>query len=126
MKSVNQLIDFLYTAEVPFAEEGSVQENVDERERLVGGDETSRERDDVGIVVLTSELGDFAAPAEGAPDVGILVDCHLHAVARAADDDAPAVVATVDGGSDLMCKIWIINTFGGVGAEVFDVEAGSL
>ena len=49
---------------------------------------TSRERDDIAIVVLTAEMCYFGVPTESTPHVRILVDSHLDPVATATDYNA--------------------------------------
>lgn len=102
--------------------EGSFDVLLQDLEGEVFGDEAGREGEDVGVVVLTCEMCYLDIPAEGATDVGVLIDSHLDAIAASADDDTATVGAVVDDGADLMGEVGIIATVGGVGAEVFRFE----
>lgn len=114
---------FFDTALMAAPFEGSVEKLVDDLDGEVGGDETSRERKDVGVVVLASEMCNLDVPTEGATYVRIFVYSHLDSVARAADDDAAGEFTTVDGRAELVGEVGVVAGVGGEGAEVFDVEA---
>ena len=53
--------------------------------RFTVGDETSREDDAVGIVMLTDEMCDFHVPHQTCTHTVMLVEGHCHTLARATD-----------------------------------------
>ena len=86
-------------------------------------DETCRHRDDVTIVMLTTKMSYFGSPAKSTAHIRIFIHSHLHTVAASADNDASAIFTIIDSTANLMCKVWIINTFAAVGTKVFHLEA---
>ena len=103
--------------------EGGVEELVDHLQGRGFVDETGGDGDAVAVVVLTAEVGDFRRPAKGAAHVGILVDGHLNAVARAANDDAALEFATVEGTAHLMGEVGIVAALGAVCSTIFYIES---
>ena len=120
---LDEFVDFLYSALVAASFEGGFDVFFEDLEGEVFGDEAGGKGEDVGVVVLTGEMGNLDIPAEGATYVGILINGHLDTISTSADDDAATIGAVVDDGADLMGKVGIITTVGGVGAKIFRFES---
>lgn len=105
--------------------EGGGEEGVDD---LEGGGEVHHalaEREDVGVVVETSEAGGFEIPAEAAADAAQAIGGDGFAIARAAEDDAALKPARSDSFGDGADEAGVIDGSLGMGAEVFDLMPGS-
>ena len=85
----------------------------------LGIDEAAGHDDDVGVVVLAGQAGDFGYPAEGGADAVVVVERHVDAVSAAADGDAGVALAAFYGGGKGVGVVGIVATFGAAGAEVF-------
>ena len=70
------MVDFLHTLRMAAPFKRSVEEGVHNLERHVGGNETGREGDDIGIVVLTGKGGEFIVPTERTANIGVFVGGH--------------------------------------------------
>ena len=102
--------------------ERSVQEDINHLQSQLGRNKTCRQRNDVGIVVLASQLCNLLVPAKRAAHIGVFVYSHLHSVARATNDDTPLEFAFVDNRTHLMGKVWIINAIGRIGAKILSIN----
>ena len=86
-------------------------------------DEACRHRDDITIVMLTTKMSYFGSPTKSTAHIRIFIHSHLHTVSASADNDASAIFTIIDSTANLMCKVWIINTFTAVGTKVFHLKA---
>lgn len=88
--------------------------------------EATRKANDVGVVVLTGEVGKIGARYSGRAHARELVGCHRHAKAGAADKNAQVNLAGRDGISDARSKVGVVDAFVGDRSEVFDGCAQAL
>ena len=93
-----------------------VEELVETLTAYVFGDETTREDDDVGVVVLTDEVGNFWLPNKACTDALVLVEGHGDAFARTAHGDAWIDFAFLDAFGQSV-------TVGGIVAGLFSIGA---
>ena len=95
------------------------------REELVetgnsGGfiDEAAREDNDVGIVMLTDEVGDFWTPHQSCAHALVLVEGHADALSAAADGDTWINTTIFNGFAQRMTEVGVVTTGFAVGSEV--------
>ena len=93
-----------------------VEEFVEALAAYVFADETTGEDDDVGVVVLTDEVGNLWLPNKSGTDALELVEAHGDAFARTAHGDARIDFAFLDAFSQCMAV-------GGIVAGLFCVGA---
>ena len=85
-------------------------------------DETAREDDDIGVVVLADEVSDFGLPDEAGADALMLVERHRDAFARAAHCDAGIDLATLNSLCQSMAKSRVVARFFGQRAVVLELH----
>ena len=100
-----------------------VEEFVETLAAYVLGDESAREDDDVGVVVLTDEVGNLGLPNKTGTDALVLVEGHGDAFARTAHGDARIYFAFLDAFSQSMTIGGIVTGFFGIGAVVLVLVA---
>ena len=96
---------------------------MDELDSFVCRDVISRQSDDVGIVVLTSEASEWFVPAECSADALVVVASHGDAVTCRADGDAHVVGAILYRGCHRVGEVRIVATVGRRTAIVGDLNA---
>lgn len=103
--------------------EFSSQERLDHFYGLRDRRETRRNRDDVGIVVLSGKRRDFFGPTQSRANTRMFVDRNRDAVAWTADHDTEigVFVGNIDG--DRVSEIGVIDRIGRVCAVVGDFMA---
>lgn len=114
--------DFVDTSLMATSFKGGIQIDCENGLCLLFGEEASREGEDVGIVVLTSQLCNLDVPAEGCTNDWIFVHHHRYAIAGATDGDPAAQLATLDGCPQWVSIVRIVHAVGGVAAEVFHCD----
>ena len=72
--------------------------------------------------MLTTQVGNLGRPTQRATHIRVLIHRHLHPVAAAANHYTTTVLAFVDGASQQMCKIGIVNTLRAIGAEILHLK----
>ena len=72
-------------------------------------DEASGEDDDVGIVVLTDEVGNLGSPHQSCANALMLVERHADALAGAADGNAGIDRAVLDGLAQGMTEVAVVT-----------------
>lgn len=112
--------DFFDATLVSSAFEIGGEECLEDFEGEVGRDEACRERQDVGVVVLACECGEFGVPADCCPTALVFVDCHTDAVCAAADCNSELDSSLLDGVCQRVGVVGIVAAFGTVCSEVFD------
>ena len=95
-----------------------VEEFVETLTAYVFADESAREDNDVGIVVLTDEVGNFGLPNKTGTDALMLVEGHGDAFARTAHGDAWIYFAFLDAFSQCVAIGGIVTRLFGIGAVV--------
>lgn len=100
-----------------------VEELVETLATHIFADEATGEDDDVGIVVLTDEVGNLGLPNKSGTDVLVLVEGHGDAFAGAAHGDAGIDFAFLDAFSQCMTVCSIVAGLFGVGAVVLVLVA---
>ena len=86
-------------------------------------DEAAGHDEDVGIVVLTDEVGNLGRPAESGADALVLVDRHGDAFAAATDGDAAFHLAAFNGIGKGVTIVGIVAALLREGAEVVPADA---
>ena len=89
----------------------------------VFADESAREDNDVGVVVLTDEVGNLGLPNKTGTDALMLVESHGDAFARTAHGDAWIYFAFLDAFSQCVAIGGIVTGFFGIGAVVLVLVA---
>ena len=100
-----------------------VEEFVEALAAYVFADETTGEDDDVGVVVLTDEVGNLWLPNKSGTDALMLVEGHGDAFARTAHGDAWIDFAFLDAFSQCVAIGGIVTGFFGIGAVVLVLVA---
>ena len=95
-----------------------VEEFVETLAAHVFADETTGEDDDVGVVVLTDEVGNLWLPNKSGTDALMLVEGHGDAFARTAHGNTWIYFAFLDAFSQCVAIGGIVTGFFGVGAIV--------
>ena len=96
---------------------------MNELDSFVCRDVISRQSDDVGIVVLTSEASEWFVPAECSAYALVVVASHGDAVTSRADSDAHVVGAVFYGSCHRVGEVRIVATVGRRTAIVGDLNA---
>ena len=86
-------------------------------------DESSGEDDDVGVVVLADEVGDFGTPDKTSSYALVLVEGHADALARTADGDAGIDGTILDGIAKGVTEVGVVAAGFTAGAEVAKDDA---
>ena len=89
--------DFVDATLVATAFEIGAEENVDNGNGFVIAQESSRERQHIGIVVATREACNLRSPAECRANALVLVERHVDAFAATADSYSWITLAAFDG-----------------------------
>jgi hypothetical protein len=63
----------------------------------------------IGVVMLPHEAGYFYIPAQGASDIPVVIQRHIDAVTCSADGYASVTLTRIDGGTQLMAEIGVID-----------------
>lgn len=95
-----------------------VEIGIDDLQGLIVRDKASRQHEDIGIIVLLGECGQFRTPAESGADVLMLVEGHLDTIAGAAHGDAEIGFAIFHSLCGRVGVVGIVAGFFRVGAEV--------
>ena len=101
----------------------SVEEFVETLTAYVFADESAREDNDVGVVVLTDEVGNLWLPNKTGTDALMLVEGHGDAFARTAHGDAWIYFAFLDAFSQCVAIGGVVTRFFGIGAVVLVLVA---
>ena len=96
----------------------SIEEFVKALAAYVFADESAREDNDVGVVVLTDEVGNLWLPNKSGTDALMLVEGHGDAFARTAHGDAWIYFAFLDAFSQCVAIGGIVARLFGIGAVV--------
>lgn len=86
-------------------------------------DKTTGHDQDVGVIVLTRQGGNFGHPAQGGANVRMLVERHGDAFAAATNGNAAFALFTVDGAAERMTEIGIIAGVGRMSSEIDERDA---
>lgn len=100
---------FLHSQLVTATFERRIQKAFHHLFRQFAGNETTRQRHNVGIVVLTRQTRQIFIPAKSATDAAVFVGRHRNTVARTAYENAYFIVARGDAAGHLVREIRIIN-----------------
>ena len=100
-----------------------VEEFVEALAAYVLGDESAGEDDDVGVVVLTDEVGNLGLPNKTSTNALVLVEGHGDAFARTAHGDAWIYFAFLDAFSQSVAIGGIVTRLFGIGAVVLVLVA---
>ena len=100
-----------------------IEEFVEALTAYVFADESAREDNDVGVVVLTDEVGNLGLPNKTGTDALMLVEGHGDAFARTAHGDAGIYFAFLDAFSQCVAIGGIVTRFFGIGAVVLVLVA---
>ena len=95
-----------------------IEEFVKALTAYVFADESAREDNDVGVVVLTDEVGNLGLPNKTGTDALMLVEGHGDAFARTAHGDAWIYFAFLDAFSQCVAIGGIVARLFGIGAVV--------
>ena len=85
-------------------------------------DEATRHDKDVGIVVLTDQMGNLWNPAEAGANRLMLVQRHINAFAGAADGDAGKHLAGFDAAGQGVTEVAVVTRVLAVGAVVLPCD----
>ena len=100
-----------------------VEEFVEALAAYVLGDESAREDNHVGVVVLADEVGNLGLPNKTGTDALVLVEGHGDAFARTAHGDAWIYFAFLDAFSQSVAIGGIVTRLFGIGAVVLVLVA---
>ena len=84
------------------------KEYLDEFDSFLRRDVVSRQSDDIGIVVLTSEASEWFVPAECSAYALVVVAGHSDTITSRADSDTHVVGAVLYGSCHRVSEIWIV------------------
>ena len=87
-----------------------VEEFVEALAAYVFADETTGEDDDVGVVVLTDEVGNLWLSNKSGTDALVLVEGHAYSLATATDSNSDFHVSAIYCLTQFMSIVWIITT----------------
>ena len=99
------------------------KEYFDEFDSFLRRDVVSRQSDDIGIVVLTSEASEWFVPAECSAYALVVVAGHGDTIAGRADGDTHVVGTILHGCRHRVREIWIVAAVGRWTAIVSDLYA---
>ena len=86
----------------------SGKERIEDRRCFRGVNETSRHHQDIGIVVLTRQTGDFGNPAQSSTYGRMLVERHGDAFSATANGNTAFALPTIDGSTEGVSEIGIV------------------
>ena len=116
-------MDFLDAALVAAAFEGGFEEGFEDGFEVGFGSEFLRERQHVGVVVETGQIGHVFVNGQTGADTFDFVYCYVHPVPRPADGDAALGFTIGHKMRGFEAEVGIIDRVLGVGAEVDDFVA---
>lgn len=102
---------FVDTPLMPSAVEAGVEECCYDLKGCFRLDETGGEDEDVGIVMLTGESGEFGVPTNCGAHFGVFVEGHCYSVAGSAESDSGGEVAPFHRFGAWVCEVGIVATF---------------